>query len=115
MKKPTDETIDLTAERRAHAEDQEAMKLIVTLLRAFTVERYARRIKTALEVGPIMDPTLFRKNGPSLQIELELAEAVQECRAKLNAIAQRELPRLAELAAAEGLRIAEKKAEATPS
>lgn len=92
---------NLEAEKAAHAADQEGMKLIVTLLRDFPLERYVERMKQARALAPFVDPTLFMKRGASLAIELEVAEVVLDAKVALNRIAARELPNLAKLAAAD--------------
>lgn len=52
-----------------------AVAMAAGLLAEYDLEKHLRSVQTAMELGPILDPTLFRKKEQAAREDAELIEA----------------------------------------
>lgn len=74
-------------EQAKHKDMQIKLGLLVGFVAAFDgLDDFIEKLDRALDIGPLLDPTLYIKKGGKAEEELRLARATQDFRDKLKEI-----------------------------
>lgn len=73
-----------------YMQTQLQLQALTTILLSMNLEGFLDRIEIADTMGPILDPTLYKKAGADFRTVQQTARAVHECQQKLKEIIQKE-------------------------